>query len=321
MMMEDFYFIKADKPMWPASANVFAIRDEKGLILIDVGCGLPRFTKKLFEKMNAFKLNLEEVHTILISHAHPDHMGAMEEILARLKKREPNQLKILINEIEKESALNIDLLNASFDVALVKKYFQSGVEERFKGKFDINSNFEVLCKMAQLPQDCELRTIKENDVLKLGAYKFKVLTTPGHAPGHTSFYEMNHKFLLSGDLIGEKGTAWYSPSSGGAVGYLSSLEKIEKLPVDYIYPSHGDKFSNVKERIYEIRNKILIKDEKILQKLAEKSQTMLELVKLFYEDQYSQMFPGLAIVESHLIKLEQEGKIKRDETRIWKCQV
>ena len=49
---------------------------------------------------------------------------------------------------------------------------------------------------------------------KLGNYKFQVLTTPGHSPGHTSFYEISHKSLLSGDLIGEVGTAWYSPSSG-----------------------------------------------------------------------------------------------------------
>jgi len=315
--VENFFFIKADKPMWPASANVFAIKDENNqVILIDVGCGLPKYTRKLFEKMNNFKLNLNEISTIVISHAHPDHMGAMEEILARLENQ--NQLLILINEIEKESALNIDLLNASFDMALVKKYFQSGIEERFKGKFDINSNFEVLCKMAQLPQDCNLHTFNENDVLELGDFKFKVITTPGHAPGHTSFYEINRKFLLSGDLIGEKGTAWYSPSSGGAIGYLSSLDKIEKLHLNYIYPSHGDKFNNVKERINEIRNKILIKDEKILRKLEEKPQTILELVGLFYEDQYSQMFPGLAIVESHLIKLEQEGKIARDENQIWK---
>lgn len=58
--------------------------------------------------------------------------------------------------------------------------------------------------------------------------------------------------------------------------------------------------------------------KKILRKLEEKPQTILELVGLFYEDQYSQMFPGLAIVESHLIKLEQEGKIARDEDQIWK---
>lgn len=302
--------------MWPASANVFAIRDKEGVILIDVGCGLPKFTKKLFEKMSAFKLDVKEVHTIVISHAHPDHMGAMEEILAKLENQ--NQLQILINEIEKESALNIDLLNASFDIALSKKYFQSGIEERFKGKFDINSNFEVLCKMAQLPRECNLRTITENDLLELGRFKFKVITTPGHAPGHTSFYEINQKFLLSGDLIGEKGTAWYSPSSGGAIGYLSSLDKVEKLRVNYVYPSHGDKFSNIKERIKEIRNKILIKDEIILKKLEENPQTFLDLVGLFYQDQYSQMFPGLAIVESHLIKLEQEGKIARDENQIWK---
>jgi len=302
--------------MWPASANVFAIKDESGVILIDVGCGLPKFTKKLFEKMKNFGLNLKDVHTIVISHAHPDHMGAMAEILARLENY--SRLRIFINELERESALNIDLLNISFDMALIKRYFESGIEARFKGRFDINSDFKVFCKMAQLPKDCNLQIFSENDVLELGQYKFKVVTTPGHALGHTSFYEINQRFLLSGDLIGEKGTAWYSPSSGGAIGYLSSLDKIEKLRVDYIYPSHGDVFSNVKERINDLRHKILIKDKIILEKLGEGPQNFLDLVGLFYKDGYLQMFPGLAIVESHLIKLEQEGKIARDENQIWK---
>jgi glyoxylase-like metal-dependent hydrolase (beta-lactamase superfamily II) len=316
--MEDFYFLQADNPMWPASANVFSIRDEEGLILIDVGCGLKKFTSKLFKKMDEFKISLKEVHTIVISHAHPDHMGAMSEILNKIESSGNSQPQILINEIERESALNINLLNDSFDVPLVKEYFIDGVEERFRGSFDINKNFESLCRMSQLPEDCPIRTIKENEVIKLGNYTFKVLTTPGHAPGHTSFYEPNSKFLLSGDLIGEKGTAWYSPSSGGAIGYLSSLDKVEKLQVNLIYPSHGNKFSNVQERITEIRNKILIKDQIILDKLQEGPQTMLDLVKLFYPTQFSQIFPGLAIVESHLIKLKQENRIERNKNLIWK---
>ncbi|MFX1451779.1 MAG: MBL fold metallo-hydrolase [Promethearchaeota archaeon] len=303
--------------MWPASANVFVIKDEEGLIFIDVGCGLKKFTSKLFKKLNDLNLNIFDVHTIVISHAHPDHMGGMDDVLELIKDNGSN-LQILINEIERESALNIDLLNDSFDIDLLPKYFNSGLEERFKGKFDLIQNFKILCAMSQLPGDSNIKIIRENEILKLGRYNFKVLITPGHALGHTSFYEINQKFLLSGDLVGEKGTAWYSPSSGGAIGYLSSLEKIEKLPIEFIYPSHGNRFNHVQQRINEIRHKILIKDEIILKKLAQKPQTVLELTNHFYKTSYSQMFPGIAIIESHLIKLEQEKKIKRDNNLIYK---
>lgn len=314
--MQDLFFIKADKPMWPASANVFAIRDDDGLILIDVGCGLKKFTRKLFKKTENLGLDFKKVHTIIISHAHPDHMGAMNTILDKLDGVDP---KILINEIEKESALNINLLNDSFDMNLPKKYFKDQLNERFGGMGDINEMFHILCSMSQLPEDSKIDLFKDGDILNLGKYKFKVLTTPGHAPGHTSFYEINDNFLLSGDLIGEKGTAWYSPSSGGALGYLSSLKKIESLPkINNIFPSHGDKFNNVKDRITQIREKILIKDNIILKELDKGPQMILDLVKVLYKDPYSQLFPGLAILESHLIKLEKEGRIIREDDVIHK---
>ncbi|MBA7674355.1 Hydroxyacylglutathione hydrolase [subsurface metagenome] len=315
-MDTDFFFIKADKSMWPASANIFAIKDDDGVILIEVGCGLRKFTRELFKRLDKLNLKLDDLHTIVISHAHPDHMGAMSAIYKKIK---PTDVKVIINEIEKESALNIDLLNKSFDIDLIKQQnFKSGVREFFGNTFDINQSLGIFCAMSQLPEDAYIKTIKENDVLELGNYQFKVLTTPGHAPGHTSLYEVNHKFLLSGDLIGEIGTAWYSPSSGGAIGYLLSLEKVEKLPIEYIYPSHGHKFNNVKERINQIRDKILIKDEIILENLKKKPHTILELVKLLYKTTNAQVFPGVAIVESHLIKLEKENKIERENNLILK---
>ncbi|MHA1301466.1 MAG: hypothetical protein ACTSO9_18750 [Candidatus Helarchaeota archaeon] len=109
---------------------------------------------------------------------------------------------------------------------------------------------------------------------------------------------------MSGDLIGEKGTAWYSPGSDGAVGHLNSLKKVQKLKIDYIYPSHGNKFNNVQERINQIRSRILIKDKIILNNLEKRPHSVLELTRLLYNTEYAQVFPGLVIVESHLIKLE-----------------
>ena len=314
-MDSDFFFLKANQSLWPASANIIAIKDDEGFILIEVGCGLRKFERELFKRLDRLNLKLDDLHTIVISHAHPDHMGAMSAIY---KKISPTDVKVIINEIEKESALNIDLLNESFDIDLIKQQnFEAGVKEFFGDTFDINQSLGIFCAMSQLPEDSYIKTIKENDVLSLGNYQFKVLTTPGHSPGHTSFYEINHKFLLSGDLIGEIGTAWYSPSSGGAIGYLSSLEKVERLPIDYIYPSHGHKFNNAKERISQIRDKILSKEEIILENLKIKPHTILELAKLLYKTTKAQVFPGIAIAESHLIKLEKENKIERENNLIY----
>ena len=63
--LENFYFLKAEKPMWPASANVFVIKDREGLIFIDVGCGrgVRNFPKRFFRKLE--RLNLRS--TLLIS--------------------------------------------------------------------------------------------------------------------------------------------------------------------------------------------------------------------------------------------------------------
>ncbi|MBD3228218.1 MAG: MBL fold metallo-hydrolase [Candidatus Lokiarchaeota archaeon] len=309
--MEEFNFICADKSMWPASANIFSIADDQGIILIDVGCGLKKFVKKLYRKLETFHIDINNLHTIVISHAHPDHMGAIKWLFNDM--RDYHNLTIIINEIEKPSALNIDLLNKSFDIDLIRKYLKTNWRNRLGGFNDINDSFKMLCAMSQLPEDTNIITIKNNDLLNLGNYTFRVLTTPGHAPGHTSFYEINKKFLLSGDLIGEKGTAWYSPSSGGAVGYLKSLDKVDKLEIKRIYPSHGNEFSDgkIKTRIEEIRNKITDKDRIILKELENGQKKVLDLVKLFYRSQFSQIFPGIAIVESHLIKLEDEDKIKR----------
>ena len=87
-MDTDFLFIKAEKSIWPASANIFVIKDEDGIILIEVGCGLRKFTRQLFKRLEDLNLKLDNVHTIIISHAHPDHMGAMGAIYKKINPAE-----------------------------------------------------------------------------------------------------------------------------------------------------------------------------------------------------------------------------------------
>jgi len=41
----------------------------------------------------------------------------------------------------------------------------------------------------------------ESEIIELGAIKLETLFTPGHAPGHVSFFMREHKLVFSGDCL------------------------------------------------------------------------------------------------------------------------
>ena len=66
--------ILADSHLWPNSANVYIIPDSKGFSLFDVGCGGQNGLDFLLKGLAYWNLNLQDLHTVVLSHAHPDHM-------------------------------------------------------------------------------------------------------------------------------------------------------------------------------------------------------------------------------------------------------
>jgi glyoxylase-like metal-dependent hydrolase (beta-lactamase superfamily II) len=155
--------------------------------------------------------------------------------------------------------------------------------------------------------------VMEGDAIHVGDYSFRVIHTPGHAPGHISLYESSKRILLAADLIGEI-VAWYTPSSGGAEGYLDSLKKIDDLDVDLILPSHGEIITDTRKAIKETREKILERDNVINNALRTGPKTFEELNRVLFDKPNIQFFPGTPILESHLQKLKKERKIRREGT-------
>ncbi len=45
------------------------------------------------------------------------------------------------------------------------------------------------------------KMLAEGDVVEVGTLKFEVLLTPGHAPGHLSFYVPEHSVIFDGDVL------------------------------------------------------------------------------------------------------------------------
>lgn len=88
------------------------------------------------------------------------------------------------------------------------------------------------------------------ETLELGAIKLETLYTPGHAPGHLSFYLHEHGIVFSGDSL-FAGTVGRTDLPGGDHNLLISSirEKLLALPdAVTVLPGHGEPTTIGKER-------------------------------------------------------------------------
>lgn len=85
------------------------------------------------------------------------------------------------------------------------------------------------------------KALNEN-FLKLGKRKIKVIQTPGHTPGSISLYSSPSKFVVVGDICFADGTFGRTDFGYSDKNILiKSLMKIKKLPSSTtIYPGHGE---------------------------------------------------------------------------------
>ena len=150
---------------------------------------------------------------ILNTHAHFDHIGANEALANRLE---------------------VPLALHPLDLPILK---ESGGAAAFG------------LEAPQSPDpDMEL---KENQTIDVGTLQFRVLLTPGHTPGHVSFYEKRSNIIFDGDVLFDGGIGRTDIPGGDANAIIHSIrEVLFKLPEETIvYSGHGNPTTIGQERM------------------------------------------------------------------------
>lgn len=83
-----------------------------------------------------------------------------------------------------------------------------------------------------------VRRVNDGDVIR----GLRVVTTPGHTPGHLSLFEETHRILFAGDVVGNmNGHLVLAPQqfTADAQQALLSLHKLATLVFDRLIFSHG----------------------------------------------------------------------------------
>jgi hydroxyacylglutathione hydrolase len=140
----------------------------------------------------------------------------------------------------------------------------------------------------------------------------RALHTPGHASDHLCYYLDEERALFTGDVILGGSTTVIPPDDGDLAAYLASLRRLLDLDVTRIYPGHGPVLEPARPVIEAYIAHRLERERQILSAVTGGTETVPEIVARVYHDVAPALHPVARLsVQSHLVKLEREGRVER----------
>ena len=157
------------------AGRVYLIRDSDGLTLVDAG--LEASTDKIIEQLEGVGEEPANIKRILITHAHPDHVGGLHRL------KEVSGAQVIASEIERP------VIEGEVPIPRPSKDSLSGLA-RF-----------ISIPETTLPGIRVDRIVGEGDRIGEAMGGLEVLFTPGHAPGHLAFWQPGLRVLFCGDVM------------------------------------------------------------------------------------------------------------------------
>ncbi|MCM3793385.1 MBL fold metallo-hydrolase [Priestia megaterium] len=209
-------------------------------VLIDTG--MPGQTDQLKEALSELNISIEQLKAILLTHQDLDHIGCATDI----RKKSNENIIVHAHEFDKpyiEGKLPLIKTNAS----------RMSNEELAA----IPDEIKYLYKN---PPKVEVDTLFKKDQLLPYCGGIEVIFTPGHTPGHVSFYLRKSKTLVAGDALVFANEQLMGPVKQTTLNMdqaVHSLEKFLHYDIEHVICYHGGYFQGCpKEAILRIKEHI-----------------------------------------------------------------
>ena len=238
--------IRLPLPWELTSVNVFLFRRREGFLLLDSGIRSGDSLLALESALGSLGADWSAITEIVISHLHPDHVGAAAEI--RRRAGAPVRMPTLESELVKPLGPN-------------RKYFGEAAEF-LKQNGVPDEHVDSMRRQASAGKGAFERLlvdghVDEGDRIDFDGGSVEAISAPGHSPALLCFYCPEQRVLFSTDAILPRvtpniGVQWFY--QGDPLGdYMRSLDKLEKLEATRIVPSHGRPFEGHREWIDSTR--------------------------------------------------------------------
>jgi 2-aminobenzoylacetyl-CoA thioesterase len=207
----------------PAFPAYLSLREE-GMI-IEGGTGAT--FQIMVQQIRALGIDFERIQYILLTHTHPDHIGAVRHF-----QRAWPHVRLVTSTMGARILARRELFKQFQLVDL-------GIARLMKAKAEIDA-LPAPVKDYAFKVDS---VVREGDSIDLGAgITWRVYDTPGHSPCHIALFEEKEKTLALGDVTGfyvpEKDIFW--PNYFESLEkYCDSIRKPASLPAERAALSHN----------------------------------------------------------------------------------
>jgi glyoxylase-like metal-dependent hydrolase (beta-lactamase superfamily II) len=268
------------------------LQGDRSRVIIDPACSLEKLTR----------LKDEGVDRVWLSHWHEDHIRYIDLFENRL-------LRISGRDFPPLTDINIFL--DWYDIKIPRE----------------RSNWrKIMLEVFNFRPQSEANFLVDDETVDLGGLTIQVLPTPGHTPGHLSFFFPEEELLFLGDYDLTSFGPWYGDVYSDIEETIKSIHKLKAVPARKWVASHNtglfeenlgrlwDDYENV---IYERENKLLA--------FLEKPKTIAEICAawLIYgrprEPKEMYEFNERVLVRKHLEYLQRQDKIILDDERYVKA--
>jgi glyoxylase-like metal-dependent hydrolase (beta-lactamase superfamily II) len=156
--------------------------------------------------------------------------------------------------------------------------------------------------------------IVPGELIQAGDGELSAVHTPGHAPDHLCFLDGVSRVLYCGDLAQRGTTVWIPYDLRGDLSdYLASLQRVLALGPMRLLPAHGDPIDDPEPVLRRYVEHRLARERQIVEVMREGATTADEITEVVYAALSEKMLPmAKQGVLAHLVKLERDGRARRD---------
>jgi glyoxylase-like metal-dependent hydrolase (beta-lactamase superfamily II) len=289
-------------PFPPSHVHCYALEDDEGWTLVDAGLGVAEARERWQAALA--ELGSPPVQRIVLTHFHPDHVGATAE-LAELTGAEVWQ-----NADDEEQARLVFERGAPTVAYLVRH----GVPEH---SLD-GGRLPAVAPLVHLPR--RVHHIGEGDRFRAAGVTWRFVHLPGHADHQHGLLSEDDGRLICGDHLLDRispTVGLYPGASEDPLGdYLAALQRAAGLGASIAYSGHGEAIEDVPavSRSLDAHHARRLHEHRAFLENAGPSHAHAVSVALFGARE-AEIERRLAVHETlaHLVRLELAGAVQRDE--------
>jgi glyoxylase-like metal-dependent hydrolase (beta-lactamase superfamily II) len=245
--------------------NCYVLEDARGFAIVDPGLPGRRPYAQLVARLARAGVPIARVHTVVVTHSHPDHFGGAAWVRAATGAEIVTHERFrLIWDRTEPPDLDVEDVPDAIEPATPAVRRRPWDPPPWGGD---GHNFPLKRRMRMRAASIAPRLFKtpvptvrvaDSDIVTLAGREWVGLHTPGHTEDHLCLFDPTEGVMLSGDHVLPTITphiGGFNPQGDPLLDFFESLDKVAAYgpDVSIVLPAHGHPFDDLAGRAKAIQ--------------------------------------------------------------------